>query len=278
MALPINVTEDRIIYIVEISGGSPFRGKSWDLDDYNRQMEYKHSKKIRNEIGAIRQEINVIVNGTCMRFHKKIKFTSAAGKSTLERACTDADRRMKLIDPTLHITPVFFEQTVTQLSTGNMFELMKKQLNEQVNQRILDRIEQTLEDAKVKDKEGNVTSVKPITQRTRDALLKMIEGVKSINILDDETVNTRLDAIKEQMQTASFDDMRNELEDYIIDIQDEDDLEVNPSLPAKGMKADANLDEEEYQPRIMKPKTSAKPQTNINTEDTLPEIDIGEMV
>ena len=278
MALPINVTEDRIIYIVEISGGSGMRGRTWDLDDYNRQMEYKHSKKVRNEIGAIRQEINVIVNGTCMRFHKKIKFTSAAGKRTLETACVDADRRMKLIDPTLHITPVFFEQTVTQLSTGNMFELMKKQLNEQVNQRILDRIEQTLEDAKVKDKEGNITSVKPITQRTRDALLKMIEGVKSINILDDETVNTRLEAIKVQMQTARFDDMRNELEAYILDIQDEDDLEISPALPAKGMKADPDLDEDAYKSRPMNPRSPAKPQTNINTENTTPEIDIGELI
>jgi hypothetical protein len=243
MAIPINVSEDRIIYIVEITMGSQFRGRSWDLDDFNRQMEYKHGKDIRNEIGALRQEINTVVNGTCMKFHKKIKFTNAAGKATLERECANVDRRMKQIDPSLHVTPLFFPQTITQLSDGNMFDLMKKQLNEQINQKVLDRIELVIENSKRDD-----GTYKPMTNKTRDALLKMIEGVKAINILDDPTVTARLETLKAQIQTASLIPMRDELLSYIEDIQGADNLELTIDRPVK-LTADNDLDEDKYKAR-----------------------------
>ena len=242
MAVP-TLTESNVVYIVEISMGSQFRGKSWDLDDFNRQMEYKHGKKIRNEIGAIRQEVNTVVNGTCMKFHKKIKFTNAAGKAQLERACAEADRKMKLIDPSLHVTPMFFEQTITQLSDGNMFELMQRQLNEQINQRALDRIQDALNNANVTDENGNIVKVKPITQKTRTALINMLEGLKAINILNDPNVDQRINALKDQIQNQSLDSIRTEIENYIVDIQGEDDLELPISQELKG---EVEKEEEKY--------------------------------
>lgn len=236
-------TDDNVIYIVEISMGSQFRGKSWDLDDFNRQMEYKHGKKVRNEIGAIRQEINTVVNGTCMKFHKKIKFTGAAGKAALEKACAEADQKMKRIDPSLHVTPMFFEQTVTQLSDGNMFALMQRQLNEQINQRALDRIQDAIENAQVKDENGNVIKTKPITQKTKTALLNMLEGLKAINILGDPNVDNRINTLKDQIQNQSLDSIRTEIENYIVDIQNEDDLELPIS---KELKDEVEKDEEKY--------------------------------
>jgi hypothetical protein len=265
MAIPTTITEETVYYIVEISGGSPFRGKSWDLDDYNRQMEYKHPKKVRNEIGAIRQRVNVAKDNTCMTFHKKIRFTNAAGKATLERVCAEADREMKLIDPTLHISPMFFEQTVTQLNTGNMFELMRQELNEQCNTRVLDRVEEYIEKSTVRNEQGEVISVKPITAQVRKTLLRAAEGVRSINILDDPTVNTRIDSIKALLETTDLTEIRDELLGYIDSIQEADNLEISPDQPGEGMKADADLDEDKYKPRPLNPDETAA--IEINVED-----------
>jgi hypothetical protein len=266
MALPTHVTltnEAATVFIVEIAMGSQFRGKSWDIDEFNRQTQYKHGKKIRNEIGALRQQVNTVVSGTCMKFHRKIKFTNAAGKEALIAACIDADRKMKLIDPSLHVTPIFFEQTMTQLNTGNMFELMKQQLNEQINQRILDRIESTIKASQRED-----GSYKSMSSKTRQALIKMVEGVKAINILNDPTVNARIEAVKAQMMTANLIPMRDELLSYIEDIQGADSLEITPDEitgdeAAVVMAPDAEKDEDEFKAR---PMTAAD---EIHVEDLI---------
>lgn len=265
MAIPTELTEEKVYYIVEISGGSGMRGKSWDLDDYNRQMEYTHDKKTRNKIGANRQRVNVVKDNVCMSFHKKIRFTNENGKKALEKVCAEVDRDMKAIDPTLHITPLFFQQTVTQLNTGNMFELMKNELNEQINTRVLDRVEAYIKNSVVKDDNGNVISEKPITAQIRATLIKAAEGVRSINILDDPTVNNRVDAIKALLETANLHEARDELLGYIDSIQDANSLEISPDQPAEGMKADPELDEDKYKPRPLNPDETAA--IEINVED-----------
>jgi hypothetical protein len=264
MAMPVNLTEERVFYIVEISGGSPFQGRSWDLDDFNRQMEYKHGKKTRNEIGAIRQRVNVVKDNTCMTFHKKIRFTNENGKKALEKVCAEADRDMKAIDPTLHITPLFFQQTVTQLNTGNMFELMKNELNEQINTRVLDRVESYIKNSVVKDENGNVISNKPLTAQIRATLIKAAEGVRSINILDDPTVNNRIEAIKTLLETSNLQEARDELLGYIDSIQEADNLEISPDQPGEGMKADPELDEDRYKPRPLNPEETAAIEINVD--------------
>ena len=257
MAIPTQLGEDDKFYIVEISMGSQFRGRSWDIDDRNRQIEYKHSKAKRNDIGAIRQQVNTVINGTCMKFHRKIKFTNEKGKEALIAECARADREMKLIDPSLHVTPAFFEQTVTQLNTGNMFELMKDQLNEQVHQRVLDGMERTIENLTTRDENGNVVKVKQITTKTRNALIKMIEGMKNINILKDPTVDSRIEALKAQMATFDLIPMRDELLAYIEDIQGADTLEITPDeIETPGtitpkQEADQKREDEKFKARPM---------------------------
>jgi hypothetical protein len=269
MATPINVSEDSTIYYVDITAGSQFKGKSWDLDEYNRQTEYKHDKKTRKNIGAIRQRINVLKNEVCMKYGKgrrKLCFTNYEGMVSLTTACQQADKDMKEIDPTLFCIPEFMEQTFKQLNSQNMFTLMQQQLNEQINKRILDKVEKDIENATVRDKDGKVIKVKPIGKRTRDALIKAVEGVKAINILNDPTVNARIETLLERMRTETLVPMRDELLAYIEDIQGAENLEITPdeipsqpATAATGMKPDKDLDEDKYQ---------AKP---VNVEEIMSE-------
>ena len=126
MALPTNTAADRIIYVVDISMGSPYQATGEDIDEYTRKLHFKHGKEKRLQIGAVRQTVNVVVQGTCMKFYKT-RFTNANGKQSLTEACTRADREMKAIDPALHVTPLFYEVQISSLSSGNMFDEMKNQ-------------------------------------------------------------------------------------------------------------------------------------------------------
>jgi hypothetical protein len=243
MAVPVNLDEDRIIYIVDISMGSQFRGTSRDIDDLTREIKYKWSKDKRNRIGAARQTVNVAVSGTCMKFFKT-RFTSAAGKATLERECGIADREMKAIDASLHVTPIFYEQHVSTLAAGNMFEQMKQQLSVQVHQRVLDRIKKTIEQNKKDD-----GTYKPLTGKTRTALLTMLDKVGEINVLQDSNVEARIEAMKAQISANSLIPLRDEILAYIEDVQGADTLEITPDQTESETIHDP--DEEQYKPRPM---------------------------
>jgi hypothetical protein len=224
MAVPVNTAEDRTIYIVDISMGSGFQGHGEDLDEYRREITYKFGKDKRNRIGAVRQTVNVAVQGTCMKFYKT-RFTNANGKATLEAACTSADREMKAIDTHLHVTPMFYEVKVSSLSAGNMFDEMKNQLSVQVHQKVLSRIKAVLDNNKRED-----GTYKPVTGKTRTALLSMLEKVEEINILNDPDVTARLTEMREQIQQNSLIPLRDEILAYIEEVQNADTLEITPDI------------------------------------------------
>jgi hypothetical protein len=243
MAVPTEAT-DRTIYVVDISMGSPFRCTGRDIDDMTREIKYKWGKEKRNRIGTARQSVNVAVAGTCMKFFKT-RITNEAGKNGLIQACTAADREMKQIDPALHVTPIFFEVKVSSLSAGNMFDQMKEQLSVQVHERVLDRIKKVLEQNKNAD-----GTYKPLTGKTRTALLTMLDKIKEINVLDDQNVEARINAMKAQIQTNSLIPMRDEILAYIEDIQGAENLEISPDTPEIETPVH-DPDEDEYKARPM---------------------------
>ena len=221
MAVPTE-TLDRSIFVIGIKMGSPNQSKGRDIDDFIRELTYKKPKAERLQIGKVRQSINVVVDGTCMKFFG-VKITNQAGKETLERECSRADAEMKKIDSTLHVTPVFFEVKVSSMSAGNMFDQMKEQLSVQVHQKVLDRVESAIENSRNPD-----GSYKPMTGKTRTALIAMLDKVKEINVLGDDNVDGRIEAMKAQITAGSLIPMRDEILALIEDVQGSENLEISP--------------------------------------------------
>jgi hypothetical protein len=237
MAVPINVGEDRIIYVVDISMGRPFRGTGRDIDELTREITYKYGKDKRNRIGAARQKVNMQVDGTCMKFFKT-RFTSAAGKATLETACREADKEMSEIDSSLHVTPNFFEVRVASLTSGNMFDQMKEQLSVQVHEKVLARIQKVIENQRNED-----GTFKPMSNKSRTALLTMLEKVREINILGDASVEAQIEKFKAQITEGTLIPMRDEILAYIEDVQGADALDIldaptAPETPQEAKEAD----------------------------------------
>jgi len=214
MTIPIKVTDDNTVYFVDIHGDSGNKGSiSEDLDEYIRRITYTRPLETRKQINAIRQSVNVVVNNTCMKYRRKLKFTNANGMREIQKACEIATDRMREIDPSLSITPEFMEQTFAQLNNQNMFELMKQELSTQVLQKALDKVEGTLKTYKRAD-----GTIKPITSKTRTALLGMIEEIQEIGtIIPDETLSARIEAIKDQIIAGTLLPMRDNIISMIED-------------------------------------------------------------
>ena len=238
MAVPINVGEDRIIYVVDIGMGSPFRGTGIDTDEMTRIITYKYNKEKRNRIGAARQKVNMQIDGICMKFFKT-RFTSAAGKATLETACREADKEMSEIDSSLHVTPNFFEVRVASLTSGNMFDQMKEQLSVQVHEKVLARIQKVIENQRNED-----GTFKPMSNKSRTALLTMLEKVREINILGDTSVEATIEKFKNQITEGTLIPLRDEILAYIEDVQGADALDILDAPTAPITAAEAKEDEE----------------------------------
>ena len=252
MAVPVEAT-DRSIFVVAIKMGSPNQSKGRDIDEFVRELTYKKPKGVRLQIGNVRQSVNVAIQGTCMKFYGT-KITNQAGKETLERECTLADRRMKDIDSSLHVTPVFFEVKVSSMSAGNMFDQMKEQLSVQVHERVLERIKKVLEEHQNPD-----GTYKPVSGKTRTALLTMLDKLMEINVLNDDNVTAQITAMRSHIQSNSLIPLRDEILAYIEEVQGENSLELTPDIPAPVH----DPDEEEFKPRVL------SDEENIHLDDLL---------
>jgi len=256
MTAEVKSTETSI-FIVKISMGSGNKGsKSKDITEYIRETEYTKPKSVRQDLNAIRQTVNVVRKGICMSFYDTY-FTSAAGRATLIAECARADREMKKIDSTLHVTPKFYEQTINQLSAGSMFEDIKNQMNREVYQRVLDRIEQNIEQNKRED-----GTYKPFTTKSKTALLKMMEQVKDLIIIPDENLSARIEAMKAQILEGSFIPMRDEILANLEDLEGSENLEISPD---QSEPATHDQDDQEYESKPYSPTA----QDEITLEDLI---------
>lgn len=217
---PAPLTEKKIVYVVSITQSSPFKGHGTDITDMIRQIEFKFPGETRRKIGAIRQEVNVARDNNCMKFFANY-ITSEAGKEKITTACERARAKMQEIDPTLHVSPIFFEVQVSSLSEGDMFESMKQQLKIEVHTRILERIERAIQQNTQPD-----GTIKPLSTKTKNALLSMLDKVGEINVLGDQDVDARIAAIRQQVINNSISPLRDEILAYINDTQGADALEV----------------------------------------------------
>jgi hypothetical protein len=199
MAIPVKV--DQKVYLAKVRMASQFKGKSKDIDDYIRQIRYTKPKKVRNQIGAIRQSVNVTRKNACMNFFG-LFLTNEVGKGQIEQACREADTEMKKIDPTLNVQPMMLKIDLPDLAEGNMFDAMIGQIRRQVVDKALTRVQLVIE----RNSEGGA-----IPAKTTAALLRMLEQTRALNIVNDAGVNAQIEQMKARITANEITLLRDEL-------------------------------------------------------------------
>jgi rRNA-processing protein FCF1 len=195
------------LYVVELKMSSPnFTDKTEINESENSKKLYYHfQKEQRNQIGVVRQQVNMAV-GTCAKFYT-MRITNDIGKGQLEKVVQDAHLSMQAIDPTLKADIHFIPLSMSGLQTENLMEEMLSQIQTQIHEKVLKKISETIE------KNGD-----KMTSRTRGALLKMLDRLKTVNVTEDVQIDHRI----EEMRNMIMADQILPLQKEIMEILDEE--------------------------------------------------------
>lgn len=191
------------LYVMQVSMSSPFfvsRSEKYEDENAKKQW-YKYPEQQRKDIQAIRQSINVITDAGCARFYG-LKIANEISKQQITEALAKADAEMKAIDPTLHADAQFLPLQSEAFTSGTLLDNLTAQIREQIHGVVLKRIEKTIAD---NDNAGMLTA------KTKAALLKMLEKCRAVNVIGDEAINQRIDAMKDQINNDQIVVMRNEI-------------------------------------------------------------------
>jgi hypothetical protein len=190
------------LYVVHISMSSPYftiKEKTVvNPVENSKKMYYRFPLVDRQRIQAIRQGVNVQVGAGCARFYE-LKITNDTGKEQLEEAIRDAHQKMILVDPTLKAESIFIPLSMAGMAQGNLLDAMVTQIREQIDGAVLKQIE-----AKIEKYGDN------INPKSKATLLKMLDRIKSVNILDDPDIDAHIEEMKQRI-----------LNDQIVPLQQE---------------------------------------------------------
>ena len=193
------------LFVMETQMSSPFfTDRSENIDSENAKKLYYHFQAgDRKSIAAIRQHINVLKNNSCARFYG-LYIANDLAKEQITEALTVADRAMKAIDPTLEAKGVFMELDTGALSSGNMLQIMTAQIQDQIYGVVFKEIEAKLQ---ANDERGGGA----LSTKSKNALLNMLEKCKTINVIDDDNINAKIEAMKAQITSEAIIPLRDEI-------------------------------------------------------------------
>lgn len=198
------------LFIVKagMSSGN-FIDESKDLDEKRRELTYKFEKVKRKKIQACRMRFKDPIYKKCLKFHS-MYVTNEAGKEMIEKTLLEADSALKEIDPSLKATPKFIPLDVNEMVKGGLYNNLIDAIKGQVFQKTFDKIEKQL---KKKD-------TGKMTDRTKAALLHMVDQCRNLNVINDKDIAATIDAIQKKIETETFKPLRDEMAEHLTRSRD----------------------------------------------------------
>lgn len=195
------------LYVVEVNMSSPHKSDKTEYNDTENSSKiyYHFPKEQRNRIGIVRAQVNIAV-GMCAKFYK-MRITNDLGKGQLEKVVLDAHHAMQQIDPMLKAEIHFIPLSMSGMQSENLMEEMLNQIQTQIHERVLERINEVIE------KNGD-----KMTSRTRGALTKMLDRLKTINVMEDSKIDGRIEEMRRMIMTDQILPLQKE----IMEILDEE--------------------------------------------------------
>lgn len=199
------------LYVMQPSMSSPFFvSKSETYESENaKKMYYKFTSDDRKKIQAVRQAVNVMVDAGCARFYG-LKIANETTKQQLIEALEDADRKMKSISPELHAEAQFLPLKTEAFTSGTLLDNLTAQIREQIHGVVLKRIE-----AKITEENNGVLS-----EKSKLALLKMLEKCRAVNVIGDDGINKRIEDMKQKITDNQIVVLRDEILALLDDTRD----------------------------------------------------------
>ena len=194
------------VYIVSIEASSPnHQESSRDLDDTTKEIVFTFPKEKRDRIAAVRMQANKPLYNTTLKFFKNY-IAREDQIPELTKAAHDADVKMQAIDNRLHCNLVMFALDMSEIRQGETYQMVLNAIRFNVYNVVFKRLTETL------------ASKKGMTDATRKSLLKMVDNLRAINVLEDKDIELQLDAFKSRIESSMLKELHDEINNALTNM------------------------------------------------------------
>lgn len=190
------------VYIVQAILPSPNRTDgTTKIDDQTTQTHYIFKEEMRKKIAALRQRIKYPIYQNLLDFppgecETKLWLCNEDKVEGIKQAVREAEIAFQAIDKSLHTRVTFLPLNIHEIEGGELYGQIISAIRYRVLSEIIEKIE---------DKQGQ------LTEKGKEAMLKLIERMKSINIFNDPDVTKRLGEIREKVLNEDLATIKAEL-------------------------------------------------------------------
>jgi hypothetical protein len=228
MAMPDLKNPHQKIYLVRIKMSSQNQvSGSKRIDPFTRELKYKNHEDIRKDIAAIRQSVHIRREFSSTPFYG-VYFTNEVGMQQLTDVCQKADREMKEIDPSLHVTASFIKQNFSDSENISAFDELIGAIRGNILNTVMERIKVEID----KNKDH-------LTEKTRAALCTMLDQCKPLNLTGDPAIDAEIEQMRARINANQLRELRDDILVITDSLRDRgsslelvDDIKTNKPAPA----------------------------------------------
>ena len=187
------------IYIVGLTMSSPNRVlNSKEINEgMTLEVNYLFKKETRQKIAAVRTLHKKPIYKDCLDFYGLFFMCKDSQKESIQVANDEADKKLKAIDSSLSSSIIFMPLNMAEVTKGEMY----KQILDAIEYRILSDLTERLETV-AKTKTGQ------LPERSKEAMIKMIDRLKSVNVMNDENIEKKLSKIRDKIVNNDLDNLK----------------------------------------------------------------------
>ena len=173
------------LYIVKTRMSSPnYILYSEEIDDMTSQYTYKFNKETRQQISALRGRYQKPVYEGTANFHG-LYICQEKHCQELQDMMSKANQELQNIDPMLSAGVMFIPLDAGAIRNGEMYNQINLAVKGQIYTDLLDRLKK-LADSSLKS-------------RSKSSLLKMVDRMEKINVLDDPEISLKIYEIRDMI-------------------------------------------------------------------------------
>lgn len=191
------------IYIVKTAISSPnFIDETVEIDEHKKEITYRFDRETRKAINRIRMNCKYPIYSNTLDFHS-LYIAKQEQVKEIKDAVSEADKKLKEVNPGLKAKVMFIPLDLEEIKQGELYGYILSNIRYQVLKQVFDRMDKIVQ--------GN----QKISERTKKALLTMVENCKALNILNDEETNTQLEEIKARIQKEGIEPLHASIMDKL---------------------------------------------------------------
>ena len=193
------------LYIVKTRMSSPnYILYSEEIDDMTAKFTYKFNKETRQKISTIRSRFNKPIYEGTANFHG-LYICQETHRQELEDMVSKANKQFQEIDPMLSASVMFIPLDAGAIRNGEMYDQINLAVKGQIYTDLLERLKK-LADSSIKS-------------RSKSSILKMVDRMEKINVLDDPEISLKIYEIREMIENESLIPLLQDLESEVDKIK-----------------------------------------------------------